>query len=54
MKISKMLLQTMIIALASGTIASCKKPILEEIKKSSTEKKQQEPSTDFCPACGMG
>jgi hypothetical protein len=54
MKLSKTLLQAMIVAVTVGAISSCEKPYADEIKKKTTEKKQSERIPDGCPACGMG
>jgi type II secretory ATPase GspE/PulE/Tfp pilus assembly ATPase PilB-like protein len=55
MKLSKSLLQAMLIAVAAGTISSCKKPA-DEVKKPAKETEQTKTTaaTDGCPACGMG
>ena len=59
MKLSKSLLQAMLIAVTAGTIISCEKPKFSEGKKAIL----QNPKTDTipgdsipegCPACGMG
>jgi hypothetical protein len=52
MKISKILLHAMVVALATGTISSCQKQKLEKSKKAATEKPK--PNPESCPACGMG
>jgi hypothetical protein len=55
MKVSKTILQAMMVAIAVGTISSsCKKPGADEMKKNTTEKKQSQNIPESCPACGMG
>ncbi|HOZ80306.1 MAG TPA: hypothetical protein PLY34_20085 [Ferruginibacter sp.] len=54
MKIPKTLLQTIVIAVAAGSIASCKKPT-DEIKAAKEKTEKTTPKApDCCPACGMG
>jgi len=54
MKLSKTVLQAMIVAVTMGTISSCEKPSQEEVKKSATEKPKPDSEPVGCPACGMG
>lgn len=54
MKLSKLLLQAMVVAIAAGTISSCKKENLEKIKKTVTGKPKPTNTPEPCPACGMG
>lgn len=55
MKLSKTLLNTIIVAVTVSTVASCTKDDdnLEKQKKEA-EKSKTEKVTDACPACGMG
>jgi len=54
MKIPKTLLQTIVIAVAAGSIASCKKPV-DEIKAAKEKTEKTTPNApESCPACGMG
>ena len=54
MKLSKSLLQAMLIAITAGTIISCEKPKVDEGKKPTTEKPKAGSEPQSCPACGMG
>jgi hypothetical protein len=55
MKLSKTLLQAIVVAVTVGAISSsCEKPTADEMKKNTTEKKQSESYPDGCPGCGMG
>ena len=60
MKLSKTLLQAMMVAVTAGTISSCEKPKVDDGKKPTLEKSKPDdtPSTGStplnCPACGMG
>ena len=59
MKLSKSLLQAMLVAVTAGTIISCEKPKVNELKKTSLQNpKTGNAPTDSipqgCPACGMG
>jgi len=54
MKLSKTVLQAMIVAVTMGIISSCEKPCPEEGKKSATEKPKSGNEPVGCPACGMG
>ena len=53
MKLSKSILQAMLIAVTAGAIISCEKQSVDEGKKPDIQK----PKTGIpegCPACGMG
>lgn len=57
MKISKTLLQTILVAVTAATVASCSKsvdgaPKKDHEKTSKTDSTRIEPFS--CPACGMG
>ena len=59
MKLSKSLLQAMLVAVTTGTIISCEKPTIVEGKKAALQNpKTGTAPTDSiplcCPACGMG
>jgi hypothetical protein len=55
MKISKTLLQTIMVAVTVGTIASCTKSVTSKSNKQADIKKAKTDSTQIsCPACGMG
>jgi hypothetical protein len=59
MKLSKSLLQAMLIAVTTGTIISCEKPNIVEEKKATLQKSAKDTIpvvniTEGCPACGMG
>jgi hypothetical protein len=54
MKLSKTLLQAMLVAVTIGTLYSCEKPAADESKKTSSEKSSPGAPTEGCPACGMG
>jgi len=54
MKLSKSLLQAMLIAVTAGTIISCEKPKVDEGKKPTTENSKAGNELQCCPACGMG
>ena len=54
MKLSKSLLQAMLITVTAGVICSCEKPRADEGKKPATEKINNDSATDSCIACGMG
>jgi len=54
MKLSKSLLQAMLIAVTAGTIISCEKPKVDEGKKPATENSKAGNEPQCCPACGMG
>lgn len=55
MKLSKTILQAMLVAVTVGAISSsCEKPAVDKAKKATTEKTQTETVPDCCPACGMG
>ena len=55
MKLSKALLNTIMVAVTVSTVSSCTKDDdnLEKQKKEA-EKEKTEKVTDACPACGMG
>ena len=57
MKISKTLLQTILVAVTAATVVSCSKSVDEALKKD-LEKTSKTDSTHIdpfnCPACGMG
>ncbi|MDO9375681.1 MAG: hypothetical protein V4725_03570 [Bacteroidota bacterium] len=54
MKLSKSILQAMVIAVTVGTICSCEKPSVDAEKKTATEKSKSVNPPEGCPACGMG
>ncbi|MEP7109002.1 MAG: hypothetical protein ABI760_13500 [Ferruginibacter sp.] len=54
MKISKLLLHAMLVAVTTGIISSCEKPTVDGDKKPKTEKSKTGSTPDGCPACGMG
>ncbi|MEJ7586437.1 MAG: hypothetical protein WKI04_02625 [Ferruginibacter sp.] len=54
MKISKTLLQAMMVAVTAGIISSCEKPSADAGKKPATEKSKAGNVPEGCPACGMG
>ena len=54
MKLSKTLLQAILVAVTAGAISSCEKPAADEGKKPATEKPTKGSLPDGCPACGMG
>lgn len=54
MKLSKSILQAMVVAVTVGTICSCEKPAADEGKKTSIEKSKSVNAPGGCPACGMG
>ncbi len=55
MKISKILLNTVMVAVTAGTIGSCAKSVESKPKKQTEAKGGKIKSTpDGCPACGMG
>ena len=57
MKLSKSLLQAMLVAVTAGTIISCEKPAVIEGKKAPLHKTGIAPTDSIpggCPACGMG
>lgn len=55
MKISKTLLQAIMVAVTAGTIASCTKSVASKSDKQADLKKEKTDSTQLCClACGMG
>ncbi|MEO5893986.1 MAG: hypothetical protein ABIQ31_27255 [Ferruginibacter sp.] len=54
MKVSKTLIQAMLVAVTAGLISSCEKPGVDAGKKVPTEKSKTTSYPDNCPACGMG
>ena len=54
MKLSKSLLQAMLVAVTAGTIISCEKPKVDDGKKPVIEKAKPGSIPQSCPACGMG
>ena len=54
MKLSKSLLQVLLVAITAGSISSCKKPTTEELKKKETLQTNTSNTPGNCPACGMG
>jgi hypothetical protein len=54
MKISKSLLNAMLVAVTAGTIISCQKPKVDDGKKPTIEKPGKGGVPVSCPACGMG
>lgn len=53
MKLSKALLQAILVAVTVGAISSCEKPTVDAAQKSAKET-PKEHTPDGCPACGMG
>lgn len=54
MKLSKTLLQAMLVAVTAGTIISCEKPNVNGAKKATIKKSATDSTWLNCPACGMG
>ena len=54
MKLPKTLLTAMLIAVTTGTICSCEKPVADATKKSVKQKLETQGNTNNCPGCGMG
>ncbi|MEO7766982.1 MAG: hypothetical protein ABIS01_06130 [Ferruginibacter sp.] len=54
MKISKSILQAMLVAVTAGAISSCEKPTVDDGKKPGVEKPKVNNTAGQCPACGMG
>ncbi len=55
MKISKILLNTVMVAVTAGTIGSCAKSVESKPKKQTEAKGGKTESAPVsCPACGMG
>jgi hypothetical protein len=56
MKLSKSVLQAMLVAVTAGIISSCEKPKVDDGKKPAIEKARPGSNQlpDGCPACGMG
>ncbi|MEP6947947.1 MAG: hypothetical protein ABI863_01670 [Ginsengibacter sp.] len=54
MKLSKSLLNAILVAVTAGTIISCQKPKVDDGKKPGTEKSKKSGVPVSCPACGMG
>jgi hypothetical protein len=56
MKLSKSVLQAILVAVTTGIISSCEKPKVDDGKKPAIEKPGQGSNQvpDGCPACGMG
>ncbi len=54
MKLSKSLLQAMLIAVTASVICSCEKPPVDQKKNPTTEKTNNGSTPDSCPGCGMG
>jgi hypothetical protein len=55
MKLSKTLLNTIIVAVTVGTISSCTKSVEEKAtQQNEPNKPKTESVPEGCPACGMG
>ena len=54
MKLSKSILQAMLVAVTVGVISSCEKPKVDDGKKPLIEKVKKGSTPVGCPACGMG
>lgn len=54
MKLSKSLLQAILVAVTAGAISSCEKPTVDEGKKPATENPKPGNFPEGCPMCGMG
>lgn len=55
MKVSKTLLNTIMVAVTVGTISSCTKSVESKAKKQTEAKGDKTATTPVsCPACGMG
>jgi hypothetical protein len=55
MKIPKTVIQTIMVAVTAGTIASCTKSVASKSsKEANTNKAKTDSTLVYCPACGMG
>lgn len=54
MKLSKSILQAILVAVTAGTIISCEKASVDEGKKPDIQNPKTGNIPEGCPACGMG
>ncbi|MEP6583210.1 MAG: hypothetical protein ABJA90_03040 [Ginsengibacter sp.] len=54
MKLSKSILQAVLIAVTTGAIVSCEKLRKDELSKPKIHKSKTDSTLVSCPACGMG
>lgn len=54
MKLSKLLLNAILISVAAGTLTACEKDKEDQTEKAKKEKTEKKNYPDSCPGCGMG
>jgi hypothetical protein len=54
MKLSKSLLQAMVVAVTITTVSAAEKPAADNAKEASGEPVKPPKNPDGCPGCGMG